>query len=146
MPTIQVSVCLFIIAAAELNRDLADFLQWFQQNRGKKMPNLSELGRHGMPAGAGRKGSKVAKKKAPRKRNPTDENRVPLDTTPQPCTSSDRRVLSPVEYNIHVNAAGMSSVSTPILQLLSAVIGRGTVVHPLEQHILVTVIGTHTPI
>ena len=62
-----------------------------------------------MPAGAGCKGGKVVKKKATRKCSVTDENRVPLDTTPQPFTSG---VLSPFEYNIHVNAAGMSSVST----------------------------------
>lgn len=113
------SRCIFVhtIAAAELNQDLADFLKWFQQNRGKKVPNLSELGSHGMPARAGRKGGKAAKKKATRKRNPTDENRVPLDITPPPSTSGDRRrVLSPVEYNIHVSATGMSLFSSSSVQ------------------------------
>ena len=108
----SVCICSHTIAAAELNQDLVDFLKWFQQNRGKKMPNLSGLGSHGMPAGAGRKGGKVAKKKVTRKCHPMDENRVPLDTTPQSSASGTRGVLSPVEYNIRVSAAGASSVST----------------------------------
>lgn len=44
----SVCICSQTIAAAELIRDLVDFLKWFQQNRGKKMPNLSELGSHGI--------------------------------------------------------------------------------------------------
>lgn len=108
-----------------------------------EVPNLSELGAYGMPAGAGRKGGKVARKKTRTKPNPTDENRVPLDTT-HPSTGSSRQVLSPVEYNIHVSASGMSSVSThnTFLQLLT---GKDTVVLPLELCIHATVIGIHTP-
>ena len=106
-----------------------------------QVPNLSELGAYGMPAGAGRIGGKVARKKTTRtKLNPTDENQVPLDTIPHQSTGSSRQVLSPVEYNIHVSGSGMSSVSTH--DTYSLLTGKDTVVLPL---IHATVIGIHTP-
>lgn len=64
-----------------------------------------------MPAGAGRKGGKVAKKKAPKKRTLTDENRIPLNITPCPSTESIGSA-SPVKYNVQVTASGKASVTT----------------------------------
>ena len=81
------NICSHTVAAAEVNGDLAKFLHFL---RHKCAPNLMQLASHGMPAGAGRKGGKAAKKKAPRKHATTEENRVPLTThSPTlPCSSS----------------------------------------------------------
>ena len=97
-----------------------------------------------MPAGAGRKGVKVAKKKATRKCHPIDKNRVPLDTTP------------PIIYQWHTwSCPQLSTIYVSVLQvrrmylhisliLLLHVTGRDTVVLHLEQHIHVMVIGMLT--
>ncbi len=77
----SVHICSHTVAAAEANGDLANFLLWFRRNCGKRSPNPTKLANHGMPAGADRKGGKVAMRKAVRKCAPT-ENRVPLNTTP----------------------------------------------------------------
>ena len=75
----SIGICSHIVAVAEKNSELEDFLEWFRKKRGKQNPNLSAIGTHGMPAGAGKKGEKPAKKKGPKKSIPTDENRIPLD-------------------------------------------------------------------
>ena len=81
------NICSHTVAAAEVNGDPAKFLHFL---RHKCAPNLMQLASHGMPAGAGRKGGKAAKKKAPRKHATTEENRVPLAThsLTLPCSSS----------------------------------------------------------
>ena len=58
----SINICSHSVAAAEKSGDLISFIKWHQlQNRFQ--PNLTELGRHGMPAGAGRKGGKTAKRR-----------------------------------------------------------------------------------
>ena len=74
------NICSHTVAAAEVNGDLVKFLHFLRRNCAA--PNLMQLASHGMPAGVGRKGGKAAKKKVPRKRAPTEENRVPLATCP----------------------------------------------------------------
>ena len=54
------SICSHIVAAAQLNGDLAQFLQYFK-NRGLGT-SLSSIAQRDMPSGAGRKGG-VAKRK-----------------------------------------------------------------------------------
>ena len=71
------NICSHTVAAAEVNGALAKFLHFLGH---KCVPNLMQLASHGMPAGAGFKGGKAAKNKAPRKRATTKENRVPLAT------------------------------------------------------------------
>ena len=62
-----------------------------------------QLGTHGMPAGPGCKGGKVAKKKQTAKQlAPSDENRVALDTTPKfqsPMQSTLNAAASPVSIH-----------------------------------------------
>ena len=73
------NICSHTIAAAESNGDLQQFMQWYCHH-GKKVPNITQLSTHGMPAGAGEKGGKVARKKTGKKSIPADENRIPLST------------------------------------------------------------------
>lgn len=75
----SVSICSHTIAAAEANGDLQNFLEWFGHH-GRQVPNLTKLSTHGMPSGAGKKGSKTPRKKAVSKPILSDENRVPLNT------------------------------------------------------------------
>jgi len=91
------------IAAAEANGDLQKFLEWFCHH-GRQVPNLTKLSTHGMPAGADKKGGKVARKKTGIKPQLTDENRVPLNTAPSSfCLSTS-------------NGNNTSNVNTPICQ------------------------------
>ena len=76
----SLSFCSQVVAAAESNNDLADFLKWFQ-SKCRNSLNLMKMSKHGMPAGAGRKGGKIPKKKSTSTHVPTDENRVPLSAT-----------------------------------------------------------------
>ena len=77
-------------------------MNWFKTKRSSNSPNFMQLGTHGMPAGAGRKGGKVAKKKQTAKRlAPSDENRVALDTTP--------RFQSPMQSTLNAAASPVSS-------------------------------------
>ena len=76
----SLSFCSHVVAAAESNEDLADFLKWFQSNC-RNSSNLMKMSKHGMPAGAGRKGGKTPRKKSASTHVPTDENRIPLSIT-----------------------------------------------------------------
>ena len=77
----SMNICSHTIAAAETNGDLQQFVQWYCCHQ-KKVPNLTQLSTHGMPAGAGKKGGKTARKRTSKKSIPTDENRIPLSTAP----------------------------------------------------------------
>ena len=65
-----------------------------------------QLGMHGMPAGAGRKPGKVPKEKQTSKRAvPSDDNRLPLDTTSQSIIQGNCNpniTLSPLPQNFIV--------------------------------------------
>jgi hypothetical protein len=63
----SLGICSHIVASSETNGDLQAFLQWFKYVRGKKAPNLSEMGNHEMPKNASRKGGRPSKKKASKK-------------------------------------------------------------------------------
>ena len=54
---------------------LRSFVKWFCSKRGSS-PNLMQMASHDMPARAGRKNGKVAKKKAKPKQLPSDDDRV----------------------------------------------------------------------
>jgi len=73
----SISLCSNVVAAAESNGDLSEFVNWFCSKHGSG-PNLMRIATHDMPAGAGRKGGKVPKKKVKAKQLPSDDNRVPL--------------------------------------------------------------------
>lgn len=107
----SINICSHCVAAAEVNGDLIKFLHCFNRTRGKQSPNLSSLSTHGMPAGAGRKGGKAAKKKVPPKHIVDEENRVPLNVTPQSSSQHISSALSPIEDNFQVRSSGMSSVT-----------------------------------
>ena len=80
----SIKLCSHTVAVSEVNGELREFISWFKTKKGSDSPNLMQLGMHAMPAGAGRKPGKVAKKKQTSKRAaPSDDNRVPLDTTPR---------------------------------------------------------------
>ena len=80
----SIKLCSHTVAASEVNGELKEFINWFKSKGSCDTPNLMQLGIHGMPAGAGRKAGKLAKKKQTSKRTtPTDDNRVALDTTPR---------------------------------------------------------------
>ena len=49
------------------------FLNWFKSKHGYSS-NLMKMSKHGMPAGAGRKGGKVPRKKGTSSHVPSDEN------------------------------------------------------------------------
>ena len=53
----SVHICSNSVAAAESNKELPQFLQYFSSNFQKSSLNLMEVVSSGMPAGAGRKGS-----------------------------------------------------------------------------------------
>ena len=77
----SIHLCSHTVAAAEIHIKLKAFIKL---KRSCDSPNLMRLGTHGMPAGAGCKGGKLAKKKQTTKRRaPSDENRVALNTTAQ---------------------------------------------------------------
>ena len=84
----SLAVCSHVVAAAESNGDLLQFLEWYNKSRGKQPINMTPLALEGMPAGAGRKGGRAPRKRSRTKLIPTDENRVPL--TP---TSSNKSVV-----------------------------------------------------
>lgn len=80
----SIKLCSHTVAASEVNGELKEFIKWIKSKGSCDTPNLMQLGTHGMPAGAGRKAGKVAKKKQTSKRaTPSDDNRVALDTTPR---------------------------------------------------------------
>ena len=80
----SIKLCSHTVAASEVNGELREFISWFKTKKSSDSPNLVQLGMHGMPAGAGRKSDKVTKRKQTSKRvAPSDDNRVPLDTTPR---------------------------------------------------------------
>ena len=95
------SVCSHTVAAAEINGDLIKFIQFL--SRHKCAPNLMELASHGMPAGAGRKGGKVAKKKVQRKAAPSEENRISLGTQ-----SSSNTPAFPPSYSTYPHYSSYS--------------------------------------
>ena len=54
----SLSICSHSIAAAEVNGDLVDFLDWYSKGQSSRPLNLFQASKHPMPAGAGRKGGK----------------------------------------------------------------------------------------
>ena len=83
--------------------DLQKFVQWYRYH-GKKVPNLTQLSMHGMPAAAGRKGTKMPRKKTSKKSLPVDDNRIPLSAAPvssDPVTPiSDVNSTSTICHNV----------------------------------------------
>ena len=107
------NICSHTVAAAEVNGDLAKFLHFL---RHKCAPNLMQMAIHGMPAGAGRKGGKAAKKKVPPKRAPTEENRVSLATcysSPAPAPSCGYGSPAPAPSGSYGPLAPSCSYSPP---------------------------------
>ena len=74
----SLNICSHVVAAAQVNNDTDGFVQWYRKNFGNRLPNLTQLATHGMPAHAGRKGGKAPRKKAAPRLLPTTENRILL--------------------------------------------------------------------
>ena len=83
----SISLCSHVVAAAESNGDLIEFVNWFGFKHGSG-PNLIRMATHDMPAGAGHKNGKAPKIRAKAKQLPSDDNHVPLipNVTIQPST------------------------------------------------------------
>ena len=114
-------LCSHIVAAAEVNGDLEIFLKQYCGKFGKQRPNLTEIAKHGMPAGVSRKGGKVPKKKISRRAR-TEENRVPLDLATSGASSSlttrsDISTVNPsydYDYSgVHWQSPGSTSLMYP---------------------------------
>ncbi len=116
----SLGICSHSIAVAEINGKLSEFVAFVQKK--KKRPNITKLTTASMPKGRGRKGGvPPRKRKAPVHGEPT---RLPMSTrssgdigqsmssTSPPSQESAGIALSPMEYNTHVNASGMSTVTT----------------------------------
>ena len=71
------ALCSHTVAAAESNGELQQFMDWYSKTRAKQPVNMTPLALEGMPAGAGRKGGRVARKKVRGSLVLSDENRVP---------------------------------------------------------------------
>ena len=69
------NICSHTLAAARINDDVDGFHKKF----GNRLPNLTQLASHGMPANAGRKVGKAPRKKTTRSVI-TSENRIPLQS------------------------------------------------------------------
>ena len=72
MPTIKIIKGLFSCSG-----DLVGFMKVYRKKYGRRPPNLSDFAVHDVPAGAGRKGGKLPKKKT-RPKVAAEENRIPL--------------------------------------------------------------------
>ena len=80
----SISLCSHVVAAAESNGDLIEFVNWFGFKHGSG-PNLMRMATHDMP---GHKNGKAPKIRAKPKQLPSDDNHVPLipNVTIQPST------------------------------------------------------------
>ena len=70
----SLNICSHTLAAAHINDDVDGFHKKF----GNRLPNLTQLASHGMPANARRKGGKAPRKKTAPRSVITSENRIPL--------------------------------------------------------------------
>jgi hypothetical protein len=138
----SVYICSHTIAAAELNRDVVDFLKWYQQNRGKSQifQNLVV-----MVCQLDQVAKVVRSLRRKQHVSATPWMKTEFLLTPH----LNPLPVALVEFCHQLIYMSMLQVCmylhiTPILQLLSAVTGRGIVVLQLEQHILATVIGILT--
>ena len=73
----SLGICAHSVAAAEDNRALQGFVQWYL--KAKKIPNLMKLATTNMPAGRGRKGAAPPRKRR-RKLPHLPEARIPFST------------------------------------------------------------------
>lgn len=100
-------------AVAELHNKLGNFITKFA--KAKKQPNFSPLAVHGMPAGRGRKGSQVSRKR--KKSQPVTEREDRLSTFQRVSGSSNQTVNilidSPKRQRSDGNIASESSFMTP---------------------------------
>jgi hypothetical protein len=89
-----------VVAAAEIAGDLHTLLENYQ--RRKKQPNLTQVAIHGMPAGAGRKGGKLPRKKTKRKLT-YEDSRIPLKA------SKNNQSASSASDNSYIDDSATSS-------------------------------------
>ena len=119
------SLCSHVIAAAQHNGDLQSFLE---SQQGRCRPNLTAIGNLGMPAGAGRKGG-VVKRKRSREPTPIETCSVRPCIKPKPShgasslistqTSSlplDNSRISPLATQRSFQAVPMTNVSNSAFQ------------------------------
>jgi len=67
----SVNICSHVVAVAETNGDLVDFVNWFcTRHSYGTTPNLMKLASHGMPPGTGNKDGKAQRKKVKSKQVP----------------------------------------------------------------------------
>ena len=84
----RMQVCSHVLAAAEVNGELSLYIKSFKKTKGKQPANMTRVAKGGLPAGAGRKGEKPAKKKQPCLDPHDDGNHVPFSPQSQhlsPC-------------------------------------------------------------
>ena len=136
-------ICSHSVAAAESNKELPHFLQYFSSTFQKSSLNLMELASSGMPAGAGRKGGRAPRKRGKPKLAPVDENRTPLNTN---CSfnvhsshghvinvgSSGDSVVNAVSPSVWQLWTWPSSASTPVLGHTQLQYGPNNVGNPVS--------------
>lgn len=109
----SLSLCSHTVAAAESNQELRFLTQWYRTKRAKQPSNLGALAMHGMPAGAGRKGGKLPKRKTPScSRIRTDENTVPLRCGQANLQAVDPSTLSGAGASQQSPSCGQFNVQT----------------------------------
>ena len=91
----SMQICSHVMAAAEVNSELAAYISAFKKAKGKQPANMTCVAKRGLPSGAGRKGEKPAKKKQPRMELPEDSNRVPFIPQSKPPSASPSAGISP---------------------------------------------------
>ncbi len=87
-------ICSHVVAAAESNGELSAYISCFKKAKGRQPANMTRVAKRGLPAGAGRKGEKPAKKRQPCSEPPDDGNRIPF-TPPSQITSQRQIVKKP---------------------------------------------------
>ena len=96
-------ICSHVVAAAEVNGELALYINSFKKAKGKQPANMTRVAKQGLPAGAGQKVEKPTKKKPPCQEPPSDGNRVPFSPQSQVPFSLPSQVLSSI---VGVNSYG----------------------------------------
>ena len=110
----SLALCSHTVAVAEVNKELLGFLQTLQMR--KKRPNLFQLSKHGMPAGAGKKGNNMPRRKTA-KSTITGFDKILLNTamplTPGPSGSTAPLTSGPFGSSAPLTS-GPSGSSAPL--------------------------------
>ena len=120
----SLSICAHTIAAAYVNGEFSAFQKWFRTCKRQQNSNLYQLSKHGMPAGAGRKGSKP-----PRQRKRAHDIRDEHQSLPLLLSipdSSQTQPSSEPQPSVQVLSASSLGQQTPSQGLSASSLGQQT--------------------